>query len=239
MYRFAVTEVSNVCRMILDEAGKCAIPDSRTHETYLTLSSRYENLQKSIDRTLKSENSPAAMTAEKRRDDALIGARSIVNGLMHSPDASIRAKAQRVWTILDKFGSGVEQLKNEQETSKLQSILEGLDEPEIKALITELGITIYVEELRTANLEYLTNWGIRESDVEEFRNTTSATGQVRDVQDAVNGYYDYVVSMSKYGTQKEEWAKLASAIQSRFVTLKQKQQQGKSKKKGDTPDTNK
>jgi hypothetical protein len=227
MYKFSVTATSNVCLMILEETNKCAIPESKTHETYLTLSQRYTTFQKSIDRTKKSENSPAAMAADKRRDDALVGIRLMVNGLIHSPDATIRAKAQRVYAQLDKFGAGVEQLKNEDETTKILSILAGLDSPDIKPLVTELGITAYVEELRTANSEYLRCWGIREDDVEAFRNSTSATSQARGIQEAVDGFYDYVVSMSKYGTNKEEWVKLASAISSRFITLKQNQQQSK------------
>jgi hypothetical protein len=235
MYRFSVTAVGNVCLMILEEANKCAIPESKTHETYLRLSSSYRGFQDSIDRRMKSENSPVAMAAEKRRDDALLGARSIVGGLMCSPDATVRAKALRVFSKLDKFGAGVERLKNEDENTKLLSIISGLDEPEMKVLVGELAITSYVEELRAANTEYLKSWGVREDDVEAFRNSTSATSQMNDIQEAVDGYYDYVVSMSKYGTKKEEWAKLVSGIQSRFVTLKQNQQHGKITKKDVKP----
>ena len=237
-YRFSVTGVGNLCLVIIEEANKCAIPESKTHETYKRLSQRYETLQSSIDRTKKSESSPATMAAEKRRDDGLAGARSIVNGLMHSPDATIRAKAQRVWNVLNKFGAGVERLKDDDETTKLLSILAGLDEPEIKALVDELAIRAYVEELRVANSEYLKTWGIREDDVEDFRNSTSASSQLAGVQEAIDGYYDYVVSMSKYDAKKEEWAKLASAIHSRYLTLKQSQLVGKKKKKDD-PQTDK
>ena len=233
-YRFSVTGVGNLCLVIIEEANKCAIPESKTHETYKRLSQRYETLQSSIDRTKKSENSPATMAAEKRRDDALTGARSIVNGLMHSPDATIRAKAQRVWMELNKFGAGVEKLKDDEETTKLLSILSGLDKPEIKVLVDELAIRAYVEEIHQANSEYLKAWGIREDDVEDYRNSTSATSQLAGVQEAIDEYYDYVVSMSKYDAKKEEWAKLANAIHSRYLTLKQSQLVGKNKKKGDT-----
>lgn len=238
LYRFSVAATSNVCLMILEEAGKCTIAEATTHPTYIALKSCYRAYQDSIDRTKKSESSPPLLAAERRRDDALTGGRSITSGLMCSPDAGVRAKAQRVFAQFDKFGAGVEKLKNEEETTKLLSILEGLDQPEIKVLVAELAIVPFVEELRAANAEYLRLWDTREDDVEEFRNSTSSTNLTRSVQEAINGYYDYVVAMSKYSEKKAEWALLASAIHSRYLTLKQKQQQEKKDKKNDKPTPN-
>lgn len=235
IHNFSVSGVGNLCLMILEEANKSVLPEAKSHETSLKLNACYSTFQKSIDRTIrKNKNSPAATAAEKRRSKALTGARSIVKGLMNSPDATMRAKAQRVYAELDKFGAGVERLHDDDETTKLLSILEGLDDPAVKPMVAELNLTAFVEELRTATNEYLKEWNIREDDVEEYRNTASATNQLGEVQEAIDSYYDYVVAMSKYDTKKEEWAKLASAIHSRYVTLKQNQQQGKSSTKPDT-----
>ena len=94
MTHFAVADISSVCRVIVEEAGKCTIPEAKSHETYTTFAANHTDYQGSLTRDKSSESSPKVVLADTRRDRAASGIFRVVDGLTYSPNPDIARKAE-------------------------------------------------------------------------------------------------------------------------------------------------
>jgi hypothetical protein len=235
MYNFAVADISNVCRVIIEEAGKCAIPDAKTHETVVQLNELFGDFQESLLREKKSESTPMARKLDKRRDDAVVGFGKSVDGLLYSPNEAKRAKAEVLSGRLDKFTS-IQALPDTKQTGQMHAFIAMLDEPENVQLVKELGLEEFVVEIKAAEAAYEGEWSNRETDVTAFRNSQAATTLRRKVEASINRYYDYVLFNADF-SGKPEWRQLQQEIYSRYLTIRQKYHSAKKAdgKKDDKP----
>lgn len=218
--RFAVADIGNVCWTIIDVAGKCVIPEAKTHESFAHLNVCYGEFKGSLLRDKASENTSKARAADKRRDDAAVGILVNLDGMLYSPNAVKRGKAELLIGRLDRF-RGIQALPDSKETTSVQELIAVLDEAENTQLVKDLGLEEFVVELKAAEAEFESLWSNRETDVTEFRNSSSATALRRKVEYAANRYYDYV-SINAEFSGKPEWRQLQQEIYSRYLTIRQK-----------------
>jgi hypothetical protein len=222
MNRFAVTDIGNVCWMIIEEAGKCVIPEAKTHESFAHLSVCYGEFKGSLLRDKASEKTSKTRAADKRRDDAVVGLFVSLDGMFYSPNAVKRGKAEVLSSRLSKF-RGIQAEPDSKETTDMQSLITTLDEPENAQLVKDLMLEEFVVEIKAAEAEFENLWSDRETDVAEFRNSQSATTLRRNVEYAVNRYFDYVTINAEF-SGKPEWRQLQQEIYSRYLTIRQKYQ---------------
>lgn len=222
MHKFAVADIGNVCWMIIEEAGKCVIPEAKTHESFAHVNVCYGEFKGSLLRDKASEKTSKARAADKRRDDAAVGLIVNVDGMLYSPNAAKRGKAEVLSGRLSKF-RGIQALPDTKETTGVQELITVLDEPENVQLVKDLALEEFVVEIKAAEAEYESLWSDRETDVAEFRNSQSATTLRRNVEYAVNRYFDYVTINAEF-SGKPEWRQLQQAIYSRYLTIRQKYQ---------------
>lgn len=226
MTHFAVADISSVCRVIEEEAGKCTIPEAKSHETYTTFAANHTEYQGSLTRDKSSESSPRVVLADKRRDRAASGVFRVIDGLTYSPNPDIARKAETLSLRLDKF-TGIQPLPNTQESTEIRMLTALLDEPDNAALAKDLGLEPYVAELKAAEAEFTQAWNQREADVAAFRNSLSASTLRRKMEKSINRYYDFVLYNAEF-SGKPEWRSLQQQIFSRFLTIRQKYQDGNS-----------
>lgn len=217
------TEVSGVGLVYEEEVEKSNLPEAKESPLYLEVKSNRVEYNESLRRKSKCENFEAKQAADKALDDAYVGSRQIVLGLTYSPDSVIAQKATRLYSKLDMYGSGVERLKDTDESVKIGNILVELDAPEIKQLILDLNVKAYIDEVRLRANNFRRDWGNLESDKEAYRTSVSATNSRRKLEVSLVAFYDFVAYSAQYAPAKrEEWAQLESAIYSRYLTIRQK-----------------
>ncbi|WP_320052091.1 DUF6261 family protein [uncultured Acetobacteroides sp.] len=231
MNRFANDDISSVCRISIEEAGKCAIPEAQTHESFAHLNVCYGEFKGSLLRDKASENTTKARAADKRRDDAAVGLFVSLDGMLYSPTAAKRAKAEVLSGRLAKF-RGIQELPDTKESSQVISLIALLGEPENAQLVKELALDEYVVELKAAAAEFDALWSNRETDVAAFRNSLAATTLRRKVEVSVNRYYEYVLFNAEF-SGKPEWRQLQQEIYSRYLTIRQKYSAAKKDEKKD------
>lgn len=218
--RFAVADIGNVCWTIIDVAGKCVIPEAKTHESFAHLNVCYGEFKGSLLRDKASENTSKARAADKRRDDAAVGIFVNLDGMLYSPNAVKRGKAEVLSGRLAKF-RGIQELPDTKESSQVISLIAVLDEAENTQLVKDLGLEEFVVELKAAEAEFESLWSDRETDVTAYRNSLAATSLRRRVEASVNRYYDYVFFNAEF-SGKPEWRQLQQEIYSRYLTIRQK-----------------
>lgn len=220
MNRFAVDDISSVCRITVEEAGKCVIPEAKTHESFAHLNVCYGEFKGSLLRDKASENTGKARAADKRRDDAAVGLFVNVDGMLYSPNAAKRAKAEVLSGRLAKF-RGIHALPDTKESSQMISLIAVLEEPENAQLVKDLALEEFVVEIKAAEAEFESMWSDRETDVTAYRNSLAATTLRRKVEASLNRYYDYVLFNAEF-SGKPEWRQLQQEIYSRYLTIRQK-----------------
>ena len=220
LHNFAVDDISSVCRIIVEEAGKCVIPEAKTHESFAHLNVCYGEFKGSLLRDKASENTSKARAADKRRDDAAVGIFVNLDGMLYSPNAVKRGKAEVLSGRLAKF-RGIQELPDTKESSQVISLIAVLDEAENTQLVKDVGLEEFVVELKAAEAEFESLWSDRETDVTAYRNSLAATSLRRRVEASVNRYYDYVFFNAEF-SGKPEWRQLQQEIYSRYLTIRQK-----------------
>ena len=217
------TEVSGVGLVYEEEVESSNLPEAKESPLFIEVKNNRVEYNECLRRKQKSENFEAKQAADKALDDAWVGSRQIVLGLTYSPDPVVRERATRLYSKLDMYGAGIEKLKDTDESVKIGNILVELDKPENKQLILDLNVKAYIDEVRLRADSFRRDWGNLETDKEAFRNSVSATSTRRKFEASLVAFYDFVAYSAQYApTKREEWAKLESAIYSRYTTIRQK-----------------
>lgn len=220
--RLANTDISSVCRVIVEESQKSVIPDIEDNTLFKDLLKDHEVFHESMTRTRMSVVTQDARKADRNRDDAIMGIQLSIEALTYSADEEKRSKADLLGRRLEKY-IGIQNLPDTQETTAIKNMLIELKSEENAPLVTELGLQVFVNELEAANQEFDRLWNLREEDVTQFRNSIAATKLRSKVEDSINRYYDWVVYNSLY-SEVEGWKELQKEIYSRYLTIRQKYQ---------------
>lgn len=225
-----VTDVSGIGIVFEEEVETLGPAEAKVSPLFVDVKANGLEYNECLRRMRKSDNFEAKQAADKARDDAYVGTRQVVLGLTYSPDPVVKEKATKLYAKLDMYGGSVERLNDTDESVKISNILVTLDEPESKQLILDLNVKPFVDELRLREDNFRNDWGNLESDKEAFRNSLSATNSRRKLEASLIAFYDFVLYSAQFAPAKrEEWAKLESAIYSRYTSIRQKYNTSKKK----------
>lgn len=89
------------------------------------------------------------------RDDKIRALYYMVLGFLHHPDAAIKAAAQMVEKVFDKYGLAITGESYATESSLISSLLDDLSKPKLQEAISPLsGLAIIVSELDAAQSDF-------------------------------------------------------------------------------------
>jgi hypothetical protein len=237
---FSVTDVGSMATVTEEEVAISTLNEAKESPQYKEVVGGHVEYKESLVRVRKSQNTEAKLASDKNLDDAWVGTRQVVWGLTYSPDPEVAQKATRFYAVLDTYGAGVEELSYTEESEKIEAILVKLREPANQQLAVDLNVKPFVDHLSACSQNFRNDWGNLESDKEAFRNSLSATNSRRKLEASLIAFYDFVLYSAQFAPAKrDEWAKLESAIYSRYTSIRQKYHTSKKKdvKKVDTKPT--
>jgi hypothetical protein len=94
----------------------------------------------------------ALVLLDERRDDAITGFATVINGFCYHFDAETKQAARLLNESLILYGVGIARLNLQAETSTISGIVHDWEtQPYLSAAITRLGLSDWVAELKTAN----------------------------------------------------------------------------------------
>ncbi|WP_320051598.1 DUF6261 family protein [uncultured Acetobacteroides sp.] len=241
---FSVSDSGSMATVVEEEVAASTLTEAKESPQLKEVMNNHVDYHESMARVRKSQNTEVKIAADKALDDAWVGTRQMVWGHTYSPDPAVAQKAHQLYAVLDTYGAGVEELSGTEESEKIDTILVKLLEPANLQLAVDLGVKPFVDHLKVCAQNFRRDWGSLEADKEAFRNSLSATNSRRKLEASIVAFYEYVDYGAKFApTKREEWAKLESAIYSRYTTIRQKYAETKKKKtdptKPTTPDTGK
>ena len=233
--KFSVTDSGSMATVVEEEVTNANLVEAKESSEFKEVVADHVEYQESLVRVSKSQNTEVKVASDKNLDDAWVGIRQMVWGLTYSPDPTVAQKAHRFYALLDTYGAGVEVLSATEESEKIDAILVKLLEPANQQLAVDLGVKPFVDHLSACAETFRRDWGNLEADKEAFRNSTSASNSRRKLEASLVAFYELVAYSAQYAPAKrEEWAKLESAIYSRYLTIRQKYTEPKKKDSSST-----
>ncbi|MBJ7428369.1 MAG: hypothetical protein JHD28_05350 [Bacteroidia bacterium] len=120
-----------------------------------SIESNIADLDKVFVIASKNGNTDALETADVRRDDAVIGIRTVAVGYERSHQENIRTAAKTILALMDKFGTGIAAFGHIAETNAITSIVKELETvPEAADAVTTLNLLDWITELKEANITF-------------------------------------------------------------------------------------
>lgn len=220
---FSTTDVGSMATVEEEEVATSNLVEAKESPEFKEVVADHVDYQESMVRARKSQNTEVKIASDKNLDDAWVGIRQMVWGLTYSPDPVVAQKAHRFYAVLDTYGAGVENLSYTEESEKIEAILVKLREPANLQLALDLNVKPFVDHVAVCSETFRRDWGNLESDKEAFRNSVSASNSRRKLEASLVRFFGLVAYSAQYAPAKrEEWAKLESAIYSRYLTIRQK-----------------
>lgn len=223
MTKLGVADVSAIATGVIEVVDDSDVQEVKETPLYSNIVSEQVVFKESLARLRKSDSTEAKVVADKKRDGSFIGVRKYFDSLTYSPVEGVCEKATKLYGIVNMYGSGVESFPDSKESEYLSIIIAKLMEPANFQMVTEVGGKEYLEKLVKDEKEFMANWGDQEADKHAFRNSKSATQSRRKLESAINVFYGYLVYSASYApANRDKFAKLQSAIYSRYLSIKQK-----------------
>jgi hypothetical protein len=114
----------------------------------------------------KNGNTDALEIADARRDDAVIGIRTVAVGFERSHQENIRTAAKTILALMDKFGTGIAAFGHIAETNAITSIVKEFETvQQATDAANTLNISEWVQELKLANLSFNEIFIVRNKDL--------------------------------------------------------------------------
>ncbi len=107
-----------------------------------------------IKQTSKSSFTEKIIKYDNIRDNLVVGLRYVVKGMTYYSDENLADKAKKIKIIIDKYGIGIAELAQREETGVILSLLQDLQKSEIAPIVAELGLTHWVTQLQEANTKF-------------------------------------------------------------------------------------
>lgn len=157
-----------------------------------------------------SQFSSKLSEADRQRDNAFRSLANIVKSYTVYPDTEKSEAAQKLQSVIEKYGSGIDRLPYLQESGVLTNLLGDLEETGNKAAITLLHLDEWVTVLKQTASEFDRLFVSRESD-----NSTKLSGQVKQNRQVVQALFQHLATLVNayslvYG--EEKYASLCSKI---------------------------
>ena len=139
-------------------------------------------MQLRLVRNQKNSNK-SALTEElvrldKRRARAFIGLRDILHGMSVSLYEESNAKASRLYTIIDKYGTQLYKLGYQAETAMLISLFADFDQTENRLLLADLGILPFYDSLKAAQEAFNLISEQKAEELTEYKNESEAATEI-------------------------------------------------------------
>lgn len=160
----------------------------------------FERLVKNKKSTLKSSFTGDLILADKDRDGGYICFRDIVHGMSFSLIDDVQVKAVKLYAVIEKYGVQIYSLGYKAESATLLALFTELDKPENQQLLMELGLQIYYNSLKDAEIAF-NSISIQKSDEKTIISNESeaATTVLQELLPSLTG----LVSMFQLYSQPE------------------------------------
>jgi hypothetical protein len=197
---------------IIDTVEKSGIDEALNSKQFQQLEGVNNRYQLSIIPNNASEVSKNIGSLFKDRNNLFIDMFDYVKGQTKSPDTDTKTAAVIVFTVLNKYGRGLTNVKIADLSVRFIRIIEGLKKPELAPAVTLMLLTEKLAEFEQLQLDY-------EDMYMGYGNVSSArvapSNIRKEMQDAIKLYVEELKWMAN-SANTEAWRTLYRNVEQRF-----------------------
>jgi hypothetical protein len=168
-----------------------------SQEEYDNLLARSAAIKSALNKKQGSDLTDELVALDDRRDEAVDAIAAIINSFSYHKDAAVKAAAGLLNNHLDSFGPSLTRQSLQNETSKIQKMVQGWNEkPELKAAVSLLGLDSWKAELEAANTAFdklYVDRSVQKGDTagedNMFKKRTKATAAWYELRDHLEAWY--------------------------------------------------
>lgn len=143
---------------------------------YSSFKSSWEELDKYFMLERGSILTDDLIALDNRRDDALVGIRTVAEGYGRHFDVASKGASERILACIDKYGSAIHRQNFLAETETIRNLVQDFEnDVPVKNALTALGLTAWVAELKDANNAFNQTYLQRTQEASERPDESMAT----------------------------------------------------------------
>ncbi|TCP25201.1 hypothetical protein EV195_104234 [Tenacibaculum skagerrakense] len=116
-------------------------------------------IDNAFQQSLGSSLTQGIIELDDRRDKAFMGFKSVINGFSYHYDAAKKVHALNALSAIEKYGKDITRKSYQEETAIISSLITDFEsQPELVTAVTELSLTDWLTELKTANIAFASKY---------------------------------------------------------------------------------
>jgi len=214
------TEVSGIASRFNDVVEQATFDNELLNQLNVKLNESNRQLTASLNRKLGNENTPRVWELETLRDRGLKAFFNTVKGGTFRLDNEFANHAEKIYEIIKRHGLSMYRLPHLEQTATMNSMFDELSKPEAVAALQATNTQILLDEIKTANENFLSALNERSEDTaarEEIILSVVARTEVREGLEQIINYVNTisdVISSPEIKTLQKELAEIISKANS-------------------------
>jgi hypothetical protein len=150
--------------------------------------------------------------ADKTRDNAALGFRGFVKGVVGLPGMPNHQAAVAVWEVLNRYIADISKLNYFEETAQLRKLFEVLDSEEMQANLTALNILPFYTNLKQSQADFEAIYAEQAEANAELRVLPSASSIRKNLEKALRDYFNLLIAMKNVAEWKMIYAEINELV---------------------------
>ncbi len=155
LYEIHLMDFFTVMQVIINRLDEEDLVALKLDNEVTNFKAVFQQFDDAIRHTSKSSLTEKLIKFDNIRDNLIVGLRYVVKGMTYYSDENLADKAKKIKIIVDKYGVGIADLAQREETGIIINLLQDLQKAEIAPIVTELGLTHWLTQLQNANTTFM------------------------------------------------------------------------------------
>lgn len=133
--------------------------------------------------------------ADEDRDKVFTSFKNFLWGYRQIPTMPNAEKAEKLYQIIKSFGTNIDRLSYAEQTAQLKKLIEELEKPENKAMLTALGLEETFTALKQKQTYFEQIFSEQATANADLRKLPSASAIRKSLEKALRTYFDYLAAV--------------------------------------------
>lgn len=133
--------------------------------------------------------------ADEDRDKVFTSFKNFLWGYRQIPTMPNADKAEKLYELIKSFGTNIDRLSYAEQTAQLKKLIEELEKPENKAMLTALGLEATFTELKQKQTDFEQIFSEQATANADLRKLPSATAIRKTLEKSLRAYLDFLAVM--------------------------------------------
>lgn len=204
--------LATICFRTIDAVSKSGIEQAQNSKLFIQLNQRYDSYQSLLTALSTQKTAEAVNQSFEHREQLFKSIYKYVNGLLNAPDQATQLAAQRVFDVLNSFGTRPYNAKIAVQTIRYFRMVEMLNKPVLADDLLKLQLSNRIADLDAAQREYESQYTGRG---DEQLGKVYPSSQRKKLAETLANFYEEMCWLARQH-ETAEWLLLVATLEKRL-----------------------